>query len=273
MKRVSLALALAALSVPAAAAAAQTSQPATSGKASVGKVKIYGTVKAIGTTTVTVANATKTRISCAAPSRSPAFTPAPASRPRASSATASSASPASTSTTTPHPPPARPRPPPRRRPRRRLTTRAARPRSAMTPPVTIAAVTARTTLPATARPEHHSRLKESPPRYLGGLPRSPLGRRFSDGTSERPRVRGQDAAGERRPVGRRRLPVRCQLVVKPTLRNPTGCRCPRPSDRSSAERGGALEPARSGTVGRLAERPAERLSRGARRNPGCSGSK
>ena len=62
MKRVSLALALAALSVPAAAAAAQTSQPATSGKTSVGKVKIYGTVKAIGTTTVTVANTSKTRI-------------------------------------------------------------------------------------------------------------------------------------------------------------------------------------------------------------------
>ena len=60
MKRVSLVLALAALSVP-AAAAAQTSQPATPGKASIGKVKIYGTVKAIGSSTVTVANATKTR--------------------------------------------------------------------------------------------------------------------------------------------------------------------------------------------------------------------
>ncbi len=59
MKRVSLALALAALSVPAAAGAAQTSQPASPG---IGKVKIYGTVKTINSATVTVANATKTRV-------------------------------------------------------------------------------------------------------------------------------------------------------------------------------------------------------------------
>ena len=62
MKRVSLVLALAALSVPAAAGAAQTSQPASPGKANVSKVKIYGTVKAINGATVTVANATKTRV-------------------------------------------------------------------------------------------------------------------------------------------------------------------------------------------------------------------
>jgi hypothetical protein len=59
MKRVSLVLALAALAVPAAAAAAQTSQPASPG---IGKVKIYGTVKAINGATVTVASATKTRV-------------------------------------------------------------------------------------------------------------------------------------------------------------------------------------------------------------------
>jgi hypothetical protein len=58
MKRVSLVLALAALAVP-AAAAAQTSQPASPG---IGKVKIYGTVKAINGATVTVASATKTRV-------------------------------------------------------------------------------------------------------------------------------------------------------------------------------------------------------------------
>jgi hypothetical protein len=61
MKHVSLVLALAALSVPVAVAGAAqtTSEPAS--KASVGKVKIYGTVKAISSSTVTVANATKSR--------------------------------------------------------------------------------------------------------------------------------------------------------------------------------------------------------------------
>jgi long-subunit fatty acid transport protein len=61
MKRVSLVLAIAALSVPAAAGAAQTSDHASPSKASVSKVKIYGTVKAINSATVTVTNATKTR--------------------------------------------------------------------------------------------------------------------------------------------------------------------------------------------------------------------
>jgi hypothetical protein len=62
MKRVSLVLALAALSVPAAASAAHThSQPASPAKASVAKVKIHGTVNAIGLSSITVASATKSR--------------------------------------------------------------------------------------------------------------------------------------------------------------------------------------------------------------------
>ena len=61
-KRFTLALAVAALSVPAAAGAAQTSsQPASPSKASASKVKIYGAVNAITPSTVTVANATKSR--------------------------------------------------------------------------------------------------------------------------------------------------------------------------------------------------------------------
>jgi hypothetical protein len=62
MKRVTLVLALAALSVPAAAGAAQTSSASSSAsKASASQIKIYGTVKAITGTTVTVANATSSR--------------------------------------------------------------------------------------------------------------------------------------------------------------------------------------------------------------------
>jgi hypothetical protein len=62
MKRVTLVLALAALSVPAAAGAAQTSSPsASASKASASQIKIYGTVKAITGTTVTVSNATSSR--------------------------------------------------------------------------------------------------------------------------------------------------------------------------------------------------------------------
>jgi hypothetical protein len=62
MKRVSLVLALAVLSVPATAAAAQThSQPASPSKASASKVKIYGTVNAISRTSITVASAAKSR--------------------------------------------------------------------------------------------------------------------------------------------------------------------------------------------------------------------
>jgi hypothetical protein len=62
MKRVTLVLALAALSVPAAAGAAQTSsQPAAPSKAIASHVKIYGTVNAITRSTVKVANATRSR--------------------------------------------------------------------------------------------------------------------------------------------------------------------------------------------------------------------
>jgi hypothetical protein len=62
MKRVSLVLALAALSVPAAAGAAQTqSQPASPGKASASKVKIHGTVSAISSSSIIVVSATKSR--------------------------------------------------------------------------------------------------------------------------------------------------------------------------------------------------------------------
>jgi hypothetical protein len=62
MKRVTLVLALAALSVPAAAGAAQTSSPsASASRASASQIKIYGTVKAITGTTVTVSNATSSR--------------------------------------------------------------------------------------------------------------------------------------------------------------------------------------------------------------------
>ena len=60
MKRVSLVLALAALSGPAAAGAAQThSQPASPGQTSASKVKIHGTVNAISRSSITVVSTRK----------------------------------------------------------------------------------------------------------------------------------------------------------------------------------------------------------------------
>lgn len=62
MQRVTLALALAALSVPAAAGAAQTSSPhASAAKVHASHVKIYGAVTAITASSVTVTNAAKAK--------------------------------------------------------------------------------------------------------------------------------------------------------------------------------------------------------------------